>query len=202
MKFTIDVSTMIRTEHRLKKDGSFKKFTGAEEKELLEDDMTFDSYNDAKYWKSNTEYIEVEEERIEVNPIISNLTDPHVSIRPHRTGKPRYSFFSEEELKEVLLSGDDSTNNSLIVDFEGKLHLIPFEEAKTRGYAARFETYMAGNGYVGARSSLNHITDTYLSLLEAWSIHLSSHDMIYRDYPSSHTKEQLISEIKEKISKL
>jgi hypothetical protein len=202
MKFTIDVSDFLYTTQRLKTDGTFKKFEGNHDKEIMKDDFTFDGYYEAKFWKSNHDFIEVEEKRIQVNPTSYGLTDPTVSIRSHRTGKPKQSYFTEGQLRKVLVEGDDTINNSLTVDFDGFLHLVPFEQAINGAYAVRFETFVAGNGYVGKESSLYGLEDTYLSLLDSWSIHLVNHDMEYRDYPCNQTKEELIEEIIEAIDKL
>ncbi|OLN21452.1 hypothetical protein BTO30_14945 [Domibacillus antri] len=121
--------------------------------------------------------------------------DPVVSVRPHRTGKPIKNFITEEDLEKVLIEGDDNYNNSLVIDFNGNLHLKRFNDAKHGPYAVRFETFVAGNGYVGSASSLSHTENTYLSLLDGWLSHLKGHDKVYRDYPSSKSKEQLLQEI-------
>lgn len=202
MKYTIDVANLLGTTHRLKKDWVFKKFIGKYEKEIQADDLTFDDYYEAKRWMQTHDFIEVEGEKVEVNPTSYDLTDPTVSVRPHRTGKPKNPYISEEDLKRVIIAGNDNYNNSLVIDFDGYLHLIPFNRAKGGPYAVRFETFLAGNGYVGSQSSLIHIDDTYLSLLEGWLDHLVGHDKIYRDYPSDQTKEELIEEIKEAINNL
>lgn len=202
MKFTIDVSKLIDTTHRLKKDGIFKKYEGEHDKEILDDDLTFNNYYEAKVWKNNTDYVDVEGETMPVNPTSYGLADPYISIRPHRTGKPKQSYFTEEHLREVILNGNDSVNNSLVVDFDGYLHLVPFKNAIDNLYAVRFETFVAGNGYVGNRTSHEHLEGTYLSLLDGWSTHLIGHDTVYRDYPSNKTKEELISEIEDAIKEL
>lgn len=202
MKYTIDLSDILHTTHRLKKDGTFKQFLGNHEKEILEDDFTFDNYSEARLWKNRQDFIEVDGRKIPVNPVSSHLSDPSVGIRPHRTGKPKQDYFTMDELRKVLLNGNDNYNNSLIVDFDGFLHVVPFKEALERGYAVRYETFGAGNGYVGRESSLNHIEDTYLALLSAWSIHLHSHNKVYRDYPPTESEEEIIQEIKEAIAML
>lgn len=195
MKYTIDVDNILTTTHRLKKEGIFKKYTGDHEKDILEDDLTFDDYYDARNFKEKLEFVEIDGEKIKANPTSYGLSDPVLYIRPHRTGKPVQSYFTEDDLKRELLSGNDEINNSLIVDTDGFLHLVPFNQAKKGPYAVRFETFIAGNGYVGSESSLNHLEGTYLALLEAWSIHLVSHDKVYRDYYGGKSKEELINKI-------
>jgi hypothetical protein len=199
LKYTIDVANLLGTTHRLKKDWVFKKFTGKYEKEIQADDLTFDDYYEAKRWMQTHDFIEVEGKKMEVDP---PLTDPTIRIRPHRTGKPKNPYITEEDLKRVLIAGNDHYNNSLVIDFDGYLHLIPFNREKVGPYVVRFETFLAGNGYVGSQSSLNHINDTYLNLLEGWLEHLVGHDKVYRDYPSDQTKEELIEEIKKALNNL
>ncbi|WP_256238006.1 hypothetical protein [Bacillus sp. EB600] len=201
MKYTIDVANLLGTTHRLNKDWVFRKFTGKYEKEIQSDDLTFDDYA-AKLWMQTHDFIEVEGKSVEVDPTSYDLTDPTVSIRPHRTEKPKNPYITKEDLKRVLIAGNEHDHNSLIIDFDGYLHLIPFNRARGGPYAVRFETFLAGNGYVGSQSSLNHINDTYLSLLEGWLEHLVGHDKIYRNYPSDQTKEKLIEKINEAINNL
>lgn len=202
LKFTIDIAELIGTTHRLKKDGNFKRFEGQHDKDIHEDDFTFDNYYEAKIWKTNHEYIEVDGSKIPVNPTSYSLGDPYIDIRPHRTEKPKQSYFDEDQLREVILNGDDSYNNSLVVDFDGYLHLVPFKRAVENIYAVRFETFVAGNGYVGNKTSLEGLEETYLSLLDGWSTHLIGHNIVYRDYPSNQTKEELIAEIQETIKEM
>lgn len=95
------------------------------------------------------------------------------------------AFFTKEELTQVLTEGNDGRNNSLIVDFQGNVKLVPFTNDKTT-YAVRYETFGAGNGYVGPESKLNHLDGTYQALLEGWVDYLhygqSKKIGIYRDY--------------------
>ncbi|MBT2701211.1 hypothetical protein J7E79_28430 [Bacillus sp. ISL-40] len=69
MKYTIDVADLLCTTHRLKKDWVFKKFTGKHEKEIQEDDLTFNDYYESKRWMHTHDFIEVEGKKVEVNPI-------------------------------------------------------------------------------------------------------------------------------------
>nr|WP_259549244.1 hypothetical protein [Heyndrickxia oleronia] len=202
MKYTIDIYKIIYTTHRLKKDGTFKPFKLSHEKELEEDDYTFDSYANAKIWLDNQDYVEASGEKIPVNPSSYGIADPSVRIRPHRTGKPKQKVFSKEQLKEVLLNGDDRINNSLIVNNDGFLKLVPFSQVRNISYAVRFETFDSGNGYVGKGASLYNLDEIYLSLLDAWAIHLVSHDRIYKDHPSNQTEEELLKEIDEAYNAL
>jgi hypothetical protein len=112
------------------------------------------------------------------------------------------AFFTKEEVAQVLRAGDDNRNNSLIVDFEGNVKLVPFTN-NNKTYAARFETFGAGNGYVGEKSQLNHLTGTYQALLEAWVSYLEYGQAnkigVYRDYADYH---KTIEELQEEAVKL
>ncbi|MGE8057038.1 hypothetical protein ACQKOD_24625 [Bacillus mycoides] len=61
-----------------------------------------------------------------------------------------------------------------MINYDGYVQLIKvqsFVPAAMRGYAVRFETFMADNGYVGKQDELNHLNGTYLALLEGWFSH-------------------------------
>lgn len=111
-------------------------------------------------------------------------------------------FFTKEEVAQVLKEGDDNRNNSLIVDYEGNVKLVPFTKDK-KTYAVRYETFCAGNNYVGAKSKLNHLDRTYQALLEGWVSYLQygqgNKIGIYKDYAEY---EKTIEELQEEAVKL
>lgn len=72
-------------------------------------------------------------------------------------------------------------------------------EVRNFPYAARFETFQRGNGYVGSSSNLYHLDGTYLALLQAWSHHLAGSQQVYLDYTESKSEEKVINEILEYI---
>lgn len=196
MKFTIDVLKFVLTEYRLKKDGTFKKVQGIDPKIILEDDYLFDDYFQAKNWTKENPHIELDGKIIDLSPDRAiGFTDYYYQIRPHRIRKPKQNYVTKEQLKNVLKNGDDSKHNSLVIDFDGFLHLLPFEQAVKFPYAVRFETFQAGNGYVGENSNLYHLENTYLALLQGWADHLGSHNQIYRDYTDTRSEDEVIEEI-------
>lgn len=200
MKFTIDAMNMIFTTHRLKKNGSFEKFQ-ADSKVLLDDDMAFDSYQAAKAWKLGKDEVVIDGEKVKVNPGAISLTDTYLRIRPHRTNKPKQMVFTKSDVEEVLRNGNDEIHNVLVVDWDGYVHLLPFRQGK-EGYAVRIESFQAGNGYVGPKSRLNHLNDTYLTLLEGWLTHLRTHDSVYRDYSSTRDEEEILKDIQDAYNSL
>lgn len=196
MRFTIDVFRAIFPEYRLKKNGTFGKINGKNSNVIAEDDFTFDSLSEGEKWKREQKFIEVEGEKIEVNPTTGRgLGSYYVSVEPHRIRKPKQNFITKDQLKTTLIQGDDSVHNSLIIDFDGFLHLLPFEQAKNCPYAVRYESFQAGNGYVGSDSGMSHLDRTYLALLQGWSDHLASSKQIYRDYADNESEEEVVKEI-------
>lgn len=109
MLYTIDVG-FIYTEYRLKQDGTFKKFQGEHFKEVEEDDLTFSNFTEAKSIAKKIQKIEVAGETIDVDS--SNIVSKSVMLRPHRTGKPLNAIFTKEDVKQVLINGNDKINNS------------------------------------------------------------------------------------------
>lgn len=199
MIYTIDAG-FFHTDYRMKKDGTFQKFKGQHFKEVEDDDETFVSQSDAKFTASKINSIEVDGETINLRT--GHLGSMHITVRPHRTGKPSNKLFSREDLKQVLLNGDDNRNNSLIVDFEGDLRLIPYEDIRSTPHAVRYESFQSGNGYVGFDSSLSHLERTYLGMLDGWESHLICHDSIYVDYTEPFDEKDKISSIEKLIDEL
>lgn len=199
MKYTIDVG-FLETKYRLKNDSTFREFKGKFSKELEDDDEVFLDYNEAKNYAKSLESIEVDGEVIQVNT--GKLGNYTISAKPHRVSKPKKHFITRQELKEVLVNGDDSRNNSLILDMDGYLKLIPFSEWRSTPYAVRYETFGANNGYVGINSNLSHLELTYLTMIDGWVNHLNSHEQIYKDYVGKVDEEKLLKEIEELIEEI
>nr|MBA5583964.1 protein kinase [Anaerobacillus isosaccharinicus]QOY38534.1 protein kinase [Anaerobacillus isosaccharinicus] len=126
-------------------------------------------------------------------------------VQAHRLEKPKQAYPTKEELATLILNGNDSEHNSLVIDFDGKAHLIPLKGRMPNsltGYAVRFETFGAENGYVGTEKSLNHLDHTYQCLLEGWLDHLVYGSTSYRDYSENEfTVEELLKQIENEINK-
>lgn len=200
MKFTINAEQLMEITHRLKKSGNFEKYTD-DPTVIMDDDYTFESYSEAKQWKQAQSKVEIDDLEIEANPTSIGLGRTRIAIRGQRINKPKQKVFTKEQLRNVLLQGDDSVKNSLVIDKEGYIQLVPFERAKDAGYPVRFETFHAGNGYVGSEYDSNELENLYLTLLEGWVEHLTSGDTVYRDYSTGRSEEELFNIIDEKILK-
>ncbi|WP_097025726.1 hypothetical protein [Clostridium peptidivorans] len=205
MFFTIEAYKELTQEcmgYRLKKDGNWypqKCF----DKCNTELDMIFEKHEEAKIWLKNNEII-INKRNIDTTLSDSiNTKEVYIcEIMAHRLIKPNHQF-TKQELKEIILSGDDIYNNSLIIDFDGYPKLIKWINSEdircTQNYAVRYETFAAGRGDVGILSNLYYINQIYVSLLEAWLEHLKTGRSIYTDY----TENKLNSnEILNTVSKL
>ncbi|WP_281869945.1 hypothetical protein [Brevibacillus parabrevis] len=193
MQFTINVMNLINISHRLSKDGEFKSFQG-DRKTVNEEDWTFTTHFEAEQWLSQYDVVKVGDRSLVTNPVAHKVGEPYLTIRAHRTSKPEKKYFTKEEVREQLVNGDDEQHNVLIVDWNGNVKLVPFNVGR-KEYAVRYESFQAGNGYVGRGSSLNHFDSTYSALLEGWLLHLKAHDSVYRDYSSDRKLEEIIKDI-------
>jgi len=190
---------------RLQQDGTWiekRDFT-----KFDNNDMLFNSFTETQTW--------LEQNRnIAINGEISNpsseerVTDLfsrsfHFDVICHRTESPLNPVPSIEQLRDVLVNGDDTTSNTLIIDFNGHFNLVPRrsqEPLRVKNYAVKYETFQAGNGYVGSSSNLLHLEQTYQSVLEHWLLHLESGKQLYADYAENkQSVEQLIEAINEQI---
>jgi len=82
----------------------------------------------------------------------------------------------------------------LVIDFDGNVDLVPFDEIR-EPYAVRYETFAAGNGYVGHKWSEDQLGDLYESLLQGWLIHLNNDSFEYVDCNDSTKADEIIKEI-------
>lgn len=202
VKFTIDVVLLVLTTHRLQNDGTFRKLERGDGLEIKEGDKAFMDHYQAEQWIKQNPKLEFDNVKIDNTQVGHSFGSPYLHVRQHRVSKPAKNFFTKEEVAEVLKKGNDEVSNSLVVDYDGNVHLIPFGYGShTNGYAVRFETFQAGNGYVGPKSKLNHLNGTYQTLMEAWVTHLNTGDEEYRDYmKGDKTIEQLKQEAEELIN--
>lgn len=190
---------------RLSKDGSWEQ--QSDFKSFNPDtDMLFPSYSAAESWLNFNNPISVNGEVIDLNEEISDLLDfkYNFEIIAHRITKPLNPIFTREQLRDVLLNGNDNYTNSLVIDYDGYPKLIPWVNiSNVNKYPVRFENFQAGNGYVGSHASLNGIEKTYLALLEEWGLHLETGRSLYRDYDSvQQSEEQIKTKIMETVNNL
>ncbi|MFC5560225.1 hypothetical protein ACFPN4_14240 [Ureibacillus thermophilus] len=76
------------------------------------------------------------------------------------------------QLKQVISSGDDRHNNRLILDLNGNFQLYHYDNEEDAEkfekliYVTRWETFDAGNDYVGIEASND---EKYLSSIMEWA---------------------------------
>ena len=106
-------------------------------------------------------------------------------------------MFTRDEIKKVLLSGNDYKRNTLVIDSDGFPRLIEEEkQILLMQYPVIHESYDAYNNYTGKYSPLNHLEDEYISSLQGWLEHLKYGGVIRIEYVDDNTdEEQLIKEI-------
>lgn len=196
--------------YRLRNDGSW-----VEQKDFLLfdsiEDMVFSTFNEAQTWLDHTGPVLINGEEANTIPKEeSNLSNPDYSfeIVAHRFSKPKNPIPTRDQLKAVLINGDDEYTNSLVIDSEGVIRLVPLINRapfEIKNFPVRYESFQAGNGYVGfgASNDADHIENTYMALLEAWFLHVNTGRSFYRDYTSGdHTEQELINKINAEVSKL
>lgn len=171
-------------------------------------DMLFESFTSADRWLQSNNPIYVNGEIIDLNEEVSDLFDGkyNFEIIAHRISKPSNPIFTREQLRNVLISGNDSHSNSLVIDYDGNPKLVPLlnrSAINVTEYPVRVESFQAGNGYVGSQASLSHLDGTYLALLEAWEMHINTGRSFYLDHVSGElTKEQLKTKIMDVVNNL
>lgn len=83
---------------------------------------------------------------------------------------------TKEDLIEVIKNGDDSLDNVLVLNLDGSFELIngcggyAVEAEKEEDYVVHYETFDAGNDYVGENASKDneHIDRLYSWALRYW----------------------------------
>ena len=106
---------------------------------------------------------------------------------------------SKEQLKKVLACGDDSFHNQLVLNVNGEFELRQKGAfANDPSKVVRFETFCAGNGYVGEEMANNDsfLNDNFLSALNFWISHLKTGDtQAYCDLYLSASLDQMTTEL-------
>ncbi len=189
--YTFDFSS-----YRLKNDFYFRlnvETTGYRNSHIevnSKDDAVFETIEDVK------KAIFVIQKQIDGCPELSKKI--FISILCQRIYAPRH-LFNKDDLNKLLLSGDDSHCNMLVVDEDGYLNLIDpskYNDYELFSYPVRNETYGAGNNYVGKYAPLTDLDDIYLSNLKWWSLHLATGESVNVDYyDRDKSEKELINEI-------
>lgn len=170
--------------------------------------LLFDSFTEAESWLQLHNPITINGEIVDINGNGTSLSVDQYEFKiiVHRMTRPKNPIFTREQLKTVLLNGDDNYSNSLVIDYDGYPQLVQHIDrtpAHITEYPVRYESFSSGAGYVGSEESLNHLEEVYLALLEAWEMHLSTGCSVYCDcFIGEMTAEQLRTKIMETIHNL
>lgn len=199
MIFTLDVSNSYFSTHRLDENYKFVELELGKEY-VLENVKTFKSYEEAKALKEKfPETIEINGDKVDANTNKYNIASSFVDIKFHRTEPPKQKYFTKDQLKSILYSHDDDRHNSLVIDYDGYIKIVPIKEI-TQPYPVRYETFQAGNGYVGNKWPERELEDLYESLLQGWACHLYTGNFIYTDFNDGTSSNDSIQEICELLS--
>lgn len=174
-KIPLECVYRLKSNSKWEPQDNFKKFD-------LENDMIFKTHEEAEKWIESERILSINGEKVNALCLHENLEIDsfNIEIVVHRISKP--NIFTIEELKKLLEEGDDRYNNSLIIDFDGKLKLVqsnPEEIIYHSNYAVINEVYNSGNGFVGRKFDDLYLRFVYLNLLDNWLLHIQSGRSIY-----------------------
>ena len=188
MQFTLDLEGT-GISFRLQKDSSWRNTT--KDKELKKSDFSSDSAAKIMSLSISKPTMQLEGTTYDINPHEWPTTHEqlHFSSRVFRRQYPSEPTF--DQLKKTITLGNDAVNNVLILNVNGKFELRqspPFNQLiNDPTIVVRHETYIAGNGYVGAKAGKENkfIDDEFRVSLEFWVDHLKNH--IIREYSDLHS---------------
>lgn len=110
--------------------------------------------------------------------------------------KPKH-LFTRQEVIDALRSGDDSKDNTLVIDSSGFCQLIE-GYASTCEYPVVHETFIAYNNYVGTLTDLENRHEEYLSSLSSWLKYLDSGSAQQCEYENySMREDEIVAKINE-----
>ena len=172
------------------------------------EDLIFCTFKEAEDWLKYHPIVNVEGKNVStIPPAEIELFDKEnmdFEIIVHREEPPKH-LFTIEEINNVLLNGDDGKNNSLVIDLDGYPRLIQlenYESISSVEFAVIFETFCAGNQYVGSEISIQNNEHLYRACLEAWLLHLETGRSMCIDHTEGNrTIVQLIEDINKQIRK-
>ena len=180
MKFTIDVRIRHMGFFRFRKNKAFRKMS-TRNHALQEGDWVGRSISEAyRQIDSIGSEISIGGQKIPTSAedgrddfeLIADLS-PNV----HRSQRPLMP--SRGQLAEVVRKADDSHNNFLLLDLDGRFVI---RDQNTMGsfrhkdWAVCHEAFIAGNHYVGIKASedITYIDGLYRDMLSGWLEHLST----------------------------
>ena len=203
MLFTVELKGM-GLGFRLQKNETWREYTSDDK--LQESDFTCTTAADVTNRSNIKGMFEINGETYEVNPSLMELGSSkkylNYSSSMFRQIYPEKPTLAQ--LKSTIASGDDSTNNCLILNVQGNFELKqapPFNQLiNDPSIVLRHETFTRDNDYVGSEAAADDELMRYLftSSLEYWKKHLKYHTTHeYSDTRASKTLEQIQEELEE-----
>ena len=201
MVFTVELDQIVQL-FRLQKDGSWRECT--RDRSLQDSDLTCDTAYEVTERSATKGTLEIKGIVYDIDPDQwpTENEQLHHSSSVFRRDYPREPTLAQ--LKSTIATGDDSVNNSLILNVHGKFELRqspPFNQLiNDPSIVVRHETFIRGNEYVGpeaaAHETLMH--DLFVSSLEHWKNHIKYHiTQEYSDTPAGETLEQIQKKLEE-----
>ena len=197
MKFSINFTNQLKY-YRLKKDNTWQLIDDF--RKISDNDRLFDSPERAK--ESLNEFGRIEIEGKVVYPIIGAQKPGGLKkmVLTHRDEMPSY-ILTREDLLKVVRNGDDRFDNILVLDFQGKPHLIritdDYKHTEAASYPIRHERFPKNSRHVGGSISISNNEAIYLTFLKKWCAHLKTGKMLSVDHYTNSTEDEILNELKE-----
>jgi len=200
MLYSLDAENSKFEEYRLTKGRNWRRLMNGNFDLAVDDCIFFSPEQLPEFSEETVLTLGGETYFVNANPI--SFGGPHASVYPrlHRSAKPRK--FTLGELVNVIANGDDSKFNILVLDIEGHLKLVDFDQHSNDDplIAVRYETFCAENKYVGMDAAEDDAftTELYLNMLDSWVTHLRTRKLnIMDDVPTQENEKDLLAQIDE-----
>jgi len=180
IEFSLELSGLIAPQFRLQSDK--KTWRRLASNDWLETDFKTDDLYEIIQLQEVDRTVTIDSQAYRLNVTESSFGDMahelHYCVYVHRDYFPITP--SMEQMVSVIKHGDDRISNALILNVHG------FFELRERGTVnlaivdptiiARYETFVAGNGYVGQKpaNDMAFINRVYNDFIAAWADHVQS----------------------------
>lgn len=199
MEFYLELTDLLQS-YRLQTDGSWRKVACGNREILDSDFLCAHVFELIRLQKNNTS--------LELNGTVYNIkreigNDRRIIYYDVFVKREIFPFTpSKEQLRSVINQGDDRINNSLILNVYGFFEVRDFHTMDINTddptLVFRYETFGAGNGYVGAESADDNgfIDDLYALFLLGWYNHLvSGATNMYFEKEATESEQEIINKI-------
>lgn len=175
MQYLVEMDR-IRDEWRLQVDGSWRNIE--KDSSTTETDRRFDVLAQLRPFQQRFEVV-LAGDRMMANPQYCSMqTWCHAQFRVIRDQTPRTP--TKDELQQVIAGGDDSVDNTLVIDLGGTIRLKPWRNGRSPIYdldiAVRMSTCDRGKGYIGREPAADgkYVDRIYRDLDRLWEQHVAT----------------------------